>query len=151
MWHCITRTYYDALSKFSSTPRLKRCLALHLWSGYLALLTSCKHLASCQEHIVDAIQHVQCSGWNILVRHARYFTSCIFTTWFLSIVPLRPHSFILQTSRNTEEFIMSLLAELMTGYHHARHTVKLPSILVQSRWLSLGIVRGDTRPWVRKK
>ena len=45
---------------------------------------------------------------------------------FLSIVPLRPHSLILQTSRNTEEFMMS-------GYHHARHTVKLPSTLVQTQ------------------
>ena len=65
---------------------------------------------------------------------------------FLSIVPLRPHSFILQTSRNTKEFIMSLRDEIMTGYHHARHTVKLPSILVQTRWLSLRVARGDTRP-----
>ena len=43
---------------------------------------------------------------------------------FLSIVPLRPHSFNIQTSRNNEEFIMSLLAEIMTGYHHSRHCTR---------------------------
>ena len=63
---------------------------------------------------------------------------------FLSIVCLRPHSLILQTSQNTEEFIMS-------GYHHARHTVKLASTLVQTQWLSLDVARSDSSNEIKSK
>ncbi|KAI0250750.1 hypothetical protein BJV78DRAFT_532883 [Lactifluus subvellereus] len=79
------------------------------------------------------------SSWKILARHARYFTSCIFYSLIFCLHCFYVYiTFSYKQAEPPEDFIMSLRAETKTGYHHARHTVNLPIILVQTRWLSSG-------------
>ncbi|KAI0246740.1 hypothetical protein BJV78DRAFT_1251862 [Lactifluus subvellereus] len=54
------------------------------------------------------------STWKCLVRHARYFTSCIFYSLILCLYYF--YVYIYKQIESPEDFITSLRAETKTGY-----------------------------------